>query len=66
MLANVFSKSANSLSTTLFVSSALFTAWASNASIALICLSTSYVAGLKAAKLFSISSTTEVFLRLAR
>jgi hypothetical protein len=55
---NVFAKSCNSKSTRPLVSSAFFIAWASKASMALICLPTSYVAGLKVLKCFSISSTT--------
>ena len=48
------------------VASAFLTASSSKASMALICLATSYVAGLKAAKRFSISSTTAWFLSTER
>ena len=63
---NVFSKSLNSPSTLPFVSSALFTACTSKASIALICRATSYVAGLNALKCPSISSTTAVLFKVLR
>ena len=66
MFFSVFSKSFSSKSTRPFVSSAFFTACASKASMALICLPTSYVAGLNELKCFSISSTTAWFFRIDR
>lgn len=66
MFFNVVSNSRNSPSTLPFVSSALFTACTSNASMAFICRPTSYVAGLNALNCPSISSTTAVLLRLLR
>ncbi|KAB8294968.1 hypothetical protein EYC80_006921 [Monilinia laxa] len=53
----------SSLLDVLQFSSAFLIACASKVSIALICLATSYVAGLNVEKCFSISSTTAVFLR---
>ncbi len=63
---NVFSKLLNSPSTLSFVSSAPFTACASNASIAFSCLPTSYPCGLKPLMYDSISSTTAVLLSTER
>lgn len=45
---SVFSKSASSASTLPFVANAFWTAWASNASIVLICFATSTATGLNA------------------
>lgn len=63
---SVRSRSASCSSTLLFVSCALFTACASNASMALICRPTSYVAGLKVLNSRSTSSTMAVFCSCER
>ena len=66
MFFSVFSRSCSSASTLPFVSSALFTACASNASIALSWRETSYFFGWKALNCFSMSSMTALFFRTER
>ena len=63
---NVFSNALTSSSTRPFVSSALFTACPSNASIAFNCRPTSYVTGFHPLKCVSISSTTAPLVSAAR